>query len=478
MHHANFTAHTCTLGQFAEELCGMRRQNQSSSENLGKRHLAKHSGKSYKLPQFVSPDRPYHTPLPTVFGGGSQRMLVQMNNNPLADLVSDQYSRWPYPAPISDLPSWLATNWEWFDPRHSHRLLWPNRDYKPDSDILIAGCGSNQAAVFAFTNPSANVVAIDVSPAALEHHALLKSQYNLKNLELHLLPMEQARDLGREFDLIVSTGSLHHIADPKRGMSTLAECLRPDGVVAIMVYAKYGRIGVEAMQSVFHDLALRQDDKSIRVVKEAIASLPETHPARAYMGLARDLNSDAGWVDTYLHGREKSYSIDECIELVASAGLVFQDLLFKSPYYPPTNSPNAFHSLVAALPQSRQWSIMERINFSNACHFFTACRADRPPESYSIDFRSSNVLDFVPSFRYRCGLDGEQVFRPGWRMTLAPASRTLVQHVDGKKTINEILSDVSQDGVFAPHSQEDRAKYAHDVFQSLWQLDFLAIELS
>jgi hypothetical protein len=260
-------------------------------------------------------------------------------------------------------------------------------------------------------------------------------------------------------------------------MAALAECLRPDGVVAIMVYAKYGRIGVEAMQSVFHDLALRQDDDSIRTVKEAIASLPETHPAGTYMGLARDLNSDAGWVDTYLHGRERSYSIDECIDIVGSAGLVFRDLFLRSTYYPPVNSPNAFHALVAALPHARQWSIMERINFSNACHFFTACRSGQPVESYAVDLRSSKMSDFIPSFRYRCGLDGNRIFRPGWSMTLDLASLALAQRINGQRSIKEILADVSRDGVFAPHPQEDRAKFVRDVFQALWQLDFLAIEL-
>jgi hypothetical protein len=37
------------------------------------------------------------------------------------------------------------------------------RNYRPDLDILIAGCGTNQAAVFAFGNPDANVVGIDIS---------------------------------------------------------------------------------------------------------------------------------------------------------------------------------------------------------------------------------------------------------------------------------------------------------------------------
>lgn len=400
-----------------------------------------------------------------------------MDNNPLSDVVSNQYARWPYPAPINDIPTWLETNWEWFDPSHAHRLLWPSREYTPEIDILIVGCGSNQAAVFAFTNPAAKVVAIDVSPAALKHHEALKARHNLQNLELRLLPMEQARELGREFDLIVSTGSLHHIADPRRGVAALAGCLRPDGVMAIMVYAKYGRVGVEAMQSVFRDLGLRQDERSIAIVKEAVTGLPESHPARAYMSLARDLNSDAGWVDTYLHGREASYSIDECIELVASAGLVFQDLFFKSPYYPPINSPSAFHSSISALPQATQWSIMERVNFSNACHFFTACRPDKPRESYSVDVHSSAMVNYVPSFRYRCGLAGNQVFRPGWSMTLDPASLSLVQRIDGERTVSEVLLEGSANGVFGRHSDEDREKYARDLLQALWQLDFLAIRL-
>ena len=54
------------------------------------------------------------------------------------------------PAPVEDLAAWSATNWDWFDPAHAHRIFWPDRDYRPDLDILIAGCGTNQAAVFAF----------------------------------------------------------------------------------------------------------------------------------------------------------------------------------------------------------------------------------------------------------------------------------------------------------------------------------------
>ena len=102
-----------------------------------------------------------------------------MNNDPRADVVTRQYERYRYPHPIEDLEVWLANNWEWYDPSHAHRVLWPDREYKRDLDILIAGCGTNQASVFAFMNPDAKVVAVDISQPSLDHQQYLKDKHGL-----------------------------------------------------------------------------------------------------------------------------------------------------------------------------------------------------------------------------------------------------------------------------------------------------------
>ena len=400
-----------------------------------------------------------------------------MTISPLADVVSNQYERWMYPQPILDLRGWLADNWQWFDPSHAHRMFWPDREYEPGMEILVAGCGTNQAAVFAFTNPQAKVVAIDVSQPSLDHHAYLRDKYAMKNLELHRLPIEEVGSLNRDFDLIVSTGVLHHMADPKAGMKSLAACLRPDGVAAIMLYARYGRIGVEMMQGVFRELGLKQNDPSVLMVKDALATLSEDHPVRSYIAIAPDLQFDAGLVDTFLHGRDRSYTVDDCIDLVASAGLVFQDMFLKAAYYPPASSTSAFHAAVGALPERQQWSVMERVNIRNACHFFTACRADRPPTAYRIDFASDEVLDGVPSLRYRCGLSGNQLSRPGWSTVLDPLQLALIQKMDGRCTIREIIAAVSEQGPSHGRSPADLESFARTFFRSLWQLDFLAMGL-
>lgn len=401
-----------------------------------------------------------------------------MTSDPLADIVSGQYRKWVYPEPIEDLPSWLVGNWQWFDPSHAHRMFWPDRDYKPDLDILVAGCGTNQAAVFAYTNPGAQVVAVDVSQPSLDHHRHLKKKYDLRNLELHLLPIEEVGTLGRDFELVVSTGVLHHMASPEAGMAALAGCLRPEGVAAIMLYARYGRIGVEIMQSVFRDIGLDQTEASLFTVKETIALLPPEHPVRSYISMAPDLRFDAGLVDTFLHGRDRSYTVDDCLDLVASAGLVFHDWFLKTVYYPPAPPGGGFHAAVAALPREKQWSVMERINTRNGCHFFTACRADRPPKTYQIDFGTPAVLDAVPMFRYRCGIDGTAVFRAGWRIDLAPDQASLVQHMDGRRTIRQIIAEATATGPLAQRTPAEREDFGRSLFQSLWQSDFLAMGLT
>jgi SAM-dependent methyltransferase len=405
-----------------------------------------------------------------------------MNDDPRSDVVSRQYDRWRYPPPIQDLEAYSRTNWELFDPFRSHRILWPDRQYRPDLDILIAGCGTNQAAVFAFTNRAAKVVAVDVSQSALDHQQYLKDKHGLHNLELHLLPIEELSALQTDFDLIVSTGVLHHMADPLTGMKALASSLRRDGAIGVMLYAKYGRIGVELLESVFRDLGLCPDDASVQLVKDTIATLPAEHPVRNYFKVARDLQTDGAVVDTFLHGRQRSYTVQECIDLVASAGLAFQGWFHKTPYYPhEILAPSSrFHAALAELPDIKLWSVMERVQTLNATHFFMACRPDRPKEQYTIDFSTTEYLDYVPVLRTACLVSGADIIWGGAaKLRLSPTQLAFVQLVDGHRSIREIAASVAQcgDGEL-PGGTDAAEEFARKLFQALWRLDFLAVALN
>ena len=179
-----------------------------------------------------------------------------------------------------------------------------------------------------------------------------------------------------------------------------------------------------------------------------LSLLPPEHPVRSYFKVAPELQYDTALVDTFLIGRERSYSVDECVDLVTSAGLEFQGWFLKTPYYwhdllVPAGE---FASAINTLPENKVWSVMESINTVNACHFFMACRPDRPKESYTIDFSTHSCLDYVPLMRMRSGLSGLEIFKWDWRMGLSNPQLPFVQLVDGHRTIREIVANVAQGG--------------------------------
>ena len=390
--------------------------------------------------------------------------------------MARQYQQWVYPSPIPDLEEWGVGNYECTDPVHAHRIYWPDREYPPGLDILIAGCGANQAAWFAFTNPSAKVVGIDVSQPSLDHEQYLKDKHDLQNLELHLLPIEEVSALGLDFDLVVCIGVLHHLADPAKGMQALAGCLRPDGVASVMLYGKFGRIGVDSLASVFHDVGLGQDDSSVQVVKETIPVLPADHPVWSYLKYSSDLNADTSVVDTFLHGRQRCYTVEECIDLVTSAGLVFQEWLFKAAYYPHESFalPDRLLSALNARPDIEIWSLMERFHAVNTNHCFVACRPARPTANYTVDFSSADALGYVPVMRAFSGVAGMDIVMPNGRMPLNAVHVPFARLVDGRRTIREIAALVASDGAAAPGAA-DVESIARNVFQDLWRLDLLAM---
>ncbi|MGV1005064.1 MAG: class I SAM-dependent methyltransferase [Candidatus Nanopelagicales bacterium] len=402
-----------------------------------------------------------------------------MTENPRGDLVAEQYRKWQYPEPIQNLETWTSNNWDWFDPRYAHRMFWPDRPHQADIDILIAGCGTNQAPTIAYNNRASKVVGIDISQESLDHGEYLKAKHGLTNLELRLLPIEEVGALNQDFDLIISSGVLHHMASPQTGMNSLAGVLRPEGVAAMMLYARYGRIGVEIMQAAFREMGLRQDDESLRLVRAGLDCLEPTHPAKAYMANATDINYDAGLVDTFLHGRDVSFTVQDCLELVDSAGLVFQDWVLKTGYYPETlaSADNEFLAAISRLPRQQMWSVMERLRTLNGCHLFTASRPERPSESYRVDFSSADAPSYVPLWRNRAGIDEHGAYRHGWRIPLAPTHLALARLVDGERSISRIASTLADsEGIAGP--DHEIGDMALKLIEQLWRLDFIAVDLS
>ena len=248
--------------------------------------------------------------------------------------VRDFYERYPYPRPVESLDKYQRIWQDSHRRRADYHLFWPAKTYREDQSILIAGCGTSQAAKHATRWPAAQVTGIDFSATSVRSTEKLKQKYKLNNLQVHQLPIEQVNDLGMSFDQIVCTGVLHHLADPDAGLKALRDVLKPDGVIHLMVYAPYGRTGIYMLQEFARRIGIQADDKNIRDLVVALKALPPGHPLENLLREAPDFQHEAALADALLHPQDRAYSVTQLFEFIERAGLKFGRWIKQAPYSP------------------------------------------------------------------------------------------------------------------------------------------------
>ena len=85
----------------------------------------------------------------------------------IAARVAGFYENHPYPPPVDDLETYRRS-WDDSRRRAESHLFWPDEAYRDDRSILVAGCGTVQAAHYALRWPRARVIGIDVSAKSIE----------------------------------------------------------------------------------------------------------------------------------------------------------------------------------------------------------------------------------------------------------------------------------------------------------------------
>lgn len=310
--------------------------------------------------------------------------------------VQDQYQQWVYPKPIDDIAEAITSGyWEIGDPQLYWPIYWPTKRKAPESlNILSAGCGANQAAYLAFTNPTSRVTGIDLSETSLAHQQKLKDKHSLHNLELRQLDIYDVSALENEYDLIVSTGVLHHMPDPVKGLNSLSQVLKEDGVANLMVYGSTLRVGVYMLQQAFRDLGLKQVQEDVDLVKTVVSTLNPAHPLSNYLKIADDLIYDAGIVDTFLHPQDRSYLPAEIYELTRDAGLEFLSWAFPHVYNLDSALPAAhpLRSRIQNLDDSVAANVCDLLTQATGTHRWFACHPSYALKS-RIPFDSPRLAD-------------------------------------------------------------------------------------
>lgn len=391
----------------------------------------------------------------------------------VSTLVARQYEAFAYPAPFTDLTEEFAKGYNQIgDPSLYGPVLWPRGRPQRPLRILVAGCGTVQAACIAHTNRGDEVVGLDLSEASLAHERFLQERHGLANLKLFRGDLLEVGSLGDNFDVIISTGVLHHLADPAAGLSALRDVLGPGGVMVLMLYGQTVRTGVYMLQDAFRRMGIEQTPEGVAEVRRIIAELPSRHYAQDYIRAAAELKHDAAIVDTFLHPQDRAYTVPQVLDLVESCGLTFQNWIDNHPYW--RNSSWGPDSAIAAavdpLSPRDHWAAVEMLNQTIGLHSFTVRRGAVD----QVDFDAGDWRNFVPNHAPGVSREGPGLFRRGaYELRCSELEQFVLDGADGARTIHEIID--------VPALQElpvsERDEFARRYFEHLWKLGHVMIAL-
>lgn len=403
--------------------------------------------------------------------------------------VRDFYDRYPYPPPVDDLENYRD---RWDEPRRraDFHLFWPWRAYREDQSILVAGCGTSQAARHAMRWPNAPVTAIDCSACSVKCTERLKQKHDLKNLEVHQLPVEEVSELGMSFDQIVCTGVLHHLADPLVGLTALRSVLKQEGAMQLMVYAPYGRIGIYMLQEFCRRVGIQTTDESVMDLNRALGALPPGHPLQTLIshGQSQDFRSEAALADSLLHPRDRAYSVPQLFEFLENGGVIFGRWLRQAPY-------SVHCGIVAKIPQAtgierlppaEQYAAIELFRGTMARHSVIAYRNDSVDCHRQIDLAAESWMENVPirmpdticvCDRLPPGSAGvlinrSHIYRDLF-LQVSPKEKMWLEAIDGVRNIGEILERTPSQ---SPRRTDLEA--ARTFFNRLWWYDQVVFNTS
>lgn len=189
--------------------------------------------------------------------------------------VRQQYEENPYPRWVHAAGQVVPTSIDRY-----LREQFPTGAFAPlnkteSLDMLVAGCGTGQVAIASAQKYlGARVLALDLSLASLCYAKRGTPADVAPRIEYAQADILKLTQLERGFDVIDSSGVLHHMADPFEGWRILLSLLRPGGVMHVGLYSEAGRRDVWAARKLIGERGFGSTPDEIRRCRQELLQTP------------------------------------------------------------------------------------------------------------------------------------------------------------------------------------------------------------
>jgi 2-polyprenyl-3-methyl-5-hydroxy-6-metoxy-1,4-benzoquinol methylase len=188
--------------------------------------------------------------------------------------VQRMYEENPYPRwvrlPKENSASTLNASIKKLFPFGAFRELVDDRS----PEILVAGCGTGQHPIgTALGMKGSRVLAIDLSMASLSYAKRKTTELGVHSLEYAQADLLKLGSLGQTFDVIESSGVLHHLENPFEGWEVLLSLLRPHGLMRLGFYSELARRDIVRVRNLISSADIGSSSQDIRGYRKHLLGL-------------------------------------------------------------------------------------------------------------------------------------------------------------------------------------------------------------
>ena len=241
----------------------------------------------------------------------------------ISSKVRKQYEKNPY-------PRWVNLGFP-LNPKAISKIVnelnlrtFDSRVYEVESPaILIAGCGTGQHSIMTaarFLN--SRVLAVDLSLSSLSYAKRKTEELGLQNIEYMQADILDLGKLEKKFEIVESSGVLHHMNDPIAGWKILAGCLKFGGLMKVGLYSEFARKHIIALRDDISQNNIGSDDDAMKSFRRDIINLDDKKKYERIQS-SHDFYSLSAMRDLLFHVQEHRFTLPQIQDCLSQLGLEF-----------------------------------------------------------------------------------------------------------------------------------------------------------
>jgi SAM-dependent methyltransferase len=181
-----------------------------------------------------------------------------------------------------------------------------DRAIPADARIVEIGCGTGQMSLY-LARADRAVVGADLARASLAMAAAAARRYRIDRVQFVETDLQRPGLRAAAFDVVYSSGVLHHTPDPRRSFARVAGLVRPGGIVVLGVYNALAR------------LPLRLRRAAARLSRFRVVPFDPVLRSRRFEPARRE-----AWLrDQYQHPEEHTHTIADVREWFTANGIEY-----------------------------------------------------------------------------------------------------------------------------------------------------------